>query len=65
VLAEDFDGFGFDMVLFLLADGVEGEMAFGRRSGFSHIHGGPYRVLMDQDGLLEGMTFPPSGPSHH
>lgn len=63
VLAEDFDGFGFDMVVFMLADGVEGELAFGRRSGFAHIHGGPYRVFMDRDGLLEGMTFPPSRPS--
>lgn len=62
VLAEDFDGFGFDMVVFMLSDGVEGELGFGRRSGFAHIHGGAHRVLMDRDGLLEGVTFVPAGP---
>lgn len=57
VLAEDFSGFGFDMVIFMLASGVEGELAFGRSSDFSHLHGGPFAVLVDRAGLLEGRNF--------
>ena len=30
VFAEDFSGFGFDMLLFILSDGVDGELACGR-----------------------------------
>ena len=63
VLAEDFNGFGFDMLVFMLADGVEGEVGFGRRSGFAHIHGGPYEVLVDRDGLLDGAKFELQGPT--
>ena len=48
MLEEDFSGFGFDTLLFLLNDGVDGELAFARASHFTHIHGGPFRVLVDQ-----------------
>lgn len=58
VYLEDFDGFGFDMVIFILAGGVKGELGLGRASGFSHIHGGPYRVLVDKIGILDGVSFP-------
>ena len=58
VLAEDFDGFGFDMVVFMLAAGIEGELGLARRSSFAHIHGGAYSVLEDPDRLLDGVTFP-------
>ena len=57
VLVEDFNDFGFDMVLFTFADGVEGELSMARESGFDHIHGGPHKVLVDKKGLLEGKTF--------
>ena len=57
VLAEDFDGFGFDMVIFMLVSGVEGELGFGRSSNFSQLHGGPFAALVDREGLLEGKTF--------
>lgn len=36
------------LVFFILADGVEGELAVGRESAFHHIHTGPYRVLLDK-----------------
>jgi predicted nucleotidyltransferase len=58
VYLEDFDGFGFDMVLFIFEDGIKGELALARASSFLHIHEGPYRVLVDKRGLLEGVTFP-------
>ena len=48
---EDFNGFGFDMVLFIFKDGVKGELALARASSFQHIHHGPFRVLIDR-------TFP-------
>ncbi len=57
VLAEDFDGFGFDMILFIFEDGSKGELALAQASGFSHIHHGPYRVLVDKQKLLDGVTF--------
>jgi predicted nucleotidyltransferase len=58
VFFEDFSEFGFDMVVFIFSDGVEGELALGRASGFDHIHGGPFEVLVDKEGILEGQVFP-------
>jgi hypothetical protein len=58
VLLEDFNEYGFDMVVFTFADGVEGELALAGASTFDHIHGGPHKVLVDKSGLLAGKTFP-------
>jgi len=58
VFLEDFNGYGFDMVNFIFADGTEGELALGRESHFTHIHGGPYRVLLDKKPILAGAVFP-------
>jgi len=58
VFLEDFHGYGFDMVIFIFADGTEGELVLGRQSHFHHIHGGPYRVLLDKKGILAGAVFP-------
>lgn len=58
VFLEDFHGFGFDMVLFIFENGVKGELGLAKASHFLHIHGGPYRVLVDKIGLLKGVTFP-------
>lgn len=58
VFLEHFDGFGFDMILFIFADGVKGELALAKASSFLHIHDGPYHVLVDKTGLLDGVTFP-------
>jgi len=54
----DFEGLGFDMVLFELADGVHGEIASGPTENFLTIHGGPYEVLVDREGFLDGVVFP-------
>jgi len=58
VFQEDFNEYGFDMVIFIFSDGTEGELALGRESHFHHIHGGPYRVLLDKKGILAGAVFP-------
>ena len=58
VLLQDFNGFGFDMIVFMFENGVKGELGLARASRFLHIHGGPYRVLVDKAALLEGVTFP-------
>lgn len=63
VFLEDFNDFGFDMLIFTFADGVEGELAMERESHYTHIHGGPYKVLLDKKGLLEGVTFPMLTPT--
>ena len=63
VFLEDFNDFGFDMLIFTFADDVEGELALGRESDFEHIHGGPYKVLVDKKGLLAGKVFPMLAPT--
>jgi predicted nucleotidyltransferase len=63
VFLEDYAEYGFDLLLFVLADGTEGELALGRASGFRHIHSGPYVVLLDRMGILAGGTFPELRPS--
>jgi len=58
ILAEDFDQYGFDMLLFQLADGTPGELALAPTSGFVHMHGGPFTRLLDKTGILDGVEFP-------
>ena len=58
VFLGDFNGYGFDLVTFIFAGGTEGELVLGRESHFTHIHGGPYRVLLDKKGILAGAVFP-------
>ena len=60
---EDFNDYGFDLVLFIFANGTEGELGLGRESRFTHIHGGPHRVLLDKKGILAGAVFPGYEPS--
>jgi hypothetical protein len=59
----DFEGLGFDMTHFVLADGVYGELAFGHEGNFGDLHGGPFDVLIDKTELLAGHTFPLYEPS--
>ncbi|MEZ4672895.1 MAG: hypothetical protein R2932_01465 [Caldilineaceae bacterium] len=40
-----------------MADGVEGELWIGKASDFQGIHGGAYQVLVDKQGILDGVTF--------
>lgn len=63
VFLEHFDGFGFDMLVFILANGVQGELGIARPDRFLHIHGGPFKSLVDKEGLLEGVVFPWQGPT--
>ena len=60
VFLEDFDR--PDNVFFILTDGTEGELALGRAGRFAHIHAGPYRVLLDERGILAGAVFPGHAP---
>jgi predicted nucleotidyltransferase len=45
------------IVFYMLADGTEGELGFGRESDFEHIHSGPYTVLVDKKNILRGVIF--------
>jgi hypothetical protein len=58
VFLEDAEIGGADFVFFTLADGAECELGLGRESHFSHIHIGPYHVLLDQKDILAGALFP-------
>jgi predicted nucleotidyltransferase len=63
VFLQDFNGFGFDMVVFILADGTEGELALATERKFDHIHGGPFKVLVDKKEILAEAKFPLQEPS--
>jgi nucleotidyltransferase-like protein len=54
----NFEGLGFDMTAFTLADGVHGEVAYGTTANFMTLHGGPHEVLVDKAGILDGVVFP-------
>ena len=62
VFLEHFDGFGFDMLVFILQDGIQGELGLARPDRFLHIHGGAYAVLVDKEKLLDGVEFPLQRP---
>lgn len=47
-----------NFLFFIFADGIEGELGMGHESDLLHLHSGPYVVLMDKTGLLDGVTFP-------
>lgn len=54
------EDFGLDgIVFFILADGTEGEIFFGREDRLDDLWVGPFRTLLDEAGILEGVTFPP------
>ena len=63
VFLEDFNEFGFDMLIVILEDGVQGELALAPAEDFSEIHVGAYRVLVDKGRVLEGVDFPAFQPS--
>jgi predicted nucleotidyltransferase len=60
---EEFNPDGCHPTFFILSDGVEGELAFGREGAFRQIHGGPHVVLLDKTGILAGVQFPEDHPS--
>lgn len=53
-----------DIVFFIFPDGTECELTLGRETAFEHIHAGPYRVLVDKQGLLADAVFSGSRPGH-
>lgn len=57
VFLEVFSEYGFDIIFFTFSDGVECELVLGRQSQFTHIHVGPYQVLLDKQGILTGAIF--------
>jgi hypothetical protein len=63
VLQEDFNDFGFDMILFIFTTGVEGELALGREGAFDLLHGGPFTPLIDKKGILTEKVFPWNKPT--
>jgi predicted nucleotidyltransferase len=58
------DDFGLEgIVFFILADGTEAELFFRRVSALDEIADvGPYRTLLDKEGILAGAEFPVRGP---
>jgi predicted nucleotidyltransferase len=58
VFLEDAEIGGADFVFFTFADGTECELGLGRASHFTHMHAGPYQVLLDPTGILNGAIFP-------
>ena len=57
------DHFGREWnVFFILADGTEGEIFFGREGALEEIDVGPFEPLLDERGILAGAEFPFSPP---
>jgi predicted nucleotidyltransferase len=57
------DHFGLDRnVFFILADGTEGEIFFGREGAMGEIDVGSFEPLLDERGILAGAKFPFSPP---
>jgi hypothetical protein len=58
------EDFGLDgIVFFILADGTEAELFFRRASDVDEISDvGPYRTLLDKEGILAGAEFPMREP---
>jgi predicted nucleotidyltransferase len=54
----NFEGLGFDLIVFRLGDGVIGEVALGTTANLMQMHGGPHEVLVDKTGVLDGVSFP-------
>ena len=47
------ESFGNEAItFFILSDGIEGELSFGRESGLDEVIHGPYRALLDRRGIL-------------
>lgn len=61
VFFEEHNNFGFDLILFVYGNGVKGELGLGTKENMMRLHAGPYKVLVDKKGLLDGVTFPFQG----
>jgi len=57
------EDFGYDRtVFFILADGTECEVFFGREGALEEIDVGPFEPLLDRRGILTGAQFPFAQP---
>jgi len=57
------EDFGHDrIVFFILADGTECELVFGREGALEEVDVGPFRTLIDKRGILDGAEFPFAQP---
>jgi predicted nucleotidyltransferase len=53
------EDFGLDrIVFFILADGTECELVFGREGALAEVGLGPFKELIDKRGILDGAEFP-------
>lgn len=60
------EDFGLDrIVFFILADGTECELLFGREGALEEIHVGPFETLVDKRGVLADAEFPFPQPDPH
>lgn len=50
-------GDGGVWLFFILSGGIEGELGLAPASRFEHMHAGPYTVLLDKTGILQGAKF--------
>lgn len=57
VFLEEHSEFGFQMMLFILANGVRGEMAIAPSRDLDDVHSGPFEVLLDRTGIMENHGF--------
>ena len=55
---DEHNNFGFDLVLFMLTNGTEGELGCGTPDKLRIMHAGPFRVLVDRKGILKDAQFP-------
>lgn len=58
IFLERYSEAGFDSVFFNFAEEVECELVLGRQSSFTHIHVGPFQVLVDKEQILASVVFP-------
>ncbi|MGA9159778.1 MAG: aminoglycoside 6-adenylyltransferase [Actinomycetota bacterium] len=57
------EDFGLDRIaFFILADGTECELAFGREGALEEVDVGPFSALIDKRGILDGAEFPFAQP---
>jgi hypothetical protein len=61
VFFDEHSNFGFDLILFVYQNGVKGELGLGTKQNMLSLHAGPYKVLVDKKGLLDGVVFPFQG----
>jgi predicted nucleotidyltransferase len=64
VFLENYQVDSTDTVFSIFSDGTEVELLLGRESHFTHIHMGPYKVLLDKKAILAGTVFSWHQPTH-